>query len=316
MIHSNDIEWAKNTQQYLSDPNNNFTEDFLSQLYFRILPSRWPLISRNTTLKELILQTASCPYIDPCSMLLTVIERLPLIPTVFVFRDSFKELILQIVVNLLLSESRINLLMQHCTEDSTSHPPTDIIIRGMFRVREILTNALGYCPKVLADPVYYGTLYRIFFNLTTFNSTLTSFILQNGIVYNKLQYCFPELFKAWNLSLKDKLKMAVKELSEVNLDTVILKIFEYFHSTNDCSKELALNVLKAFCPQDLELLTIKKLMESKHFSIREANLLLDFLYVITPMDKIKVLFTACSDTWGNKNFAIIAPYNQQRCKFI
>lgn len=315
MVHSNDAEWSKSVHQFLSSLKNTLTEDFLSQFFFRLLPAKWPAVARDHDLKELVLNSASSSSIDPCSMLLTVIERLPLTPAVSVFRDPFKELMLQIVTGLVLSQARVSSILRHSLDDSAAHPPMDAVIKGIFRVQEVVTNYLGYCPKVVADPVYFGVVYRSFFSLERMSASLTAAMLQNGLLYNKLQYCFSELFKAWDSSLKEKLLTAVKTLSEVNLDSVILKTFEYFHEKRDCSKEIALDILVALCPKNIELLTVKKLIESKYFTMREANLLLEFLHLTTPADRAKALFAVCTESWGNKNFTLIAPFAQQRCKF-
>ena len=320
ILHSNDAEWPIKIEEFLLNQHGEVTEEFLSQLFFRVMASKWPLIVRNAKLKEILIKSADLQNIHPCSMASIIIEKIPLISAVNIFNDNFKELIFQIVNSLVLTKSRIETIINHCNcEDSILHPPIKIIIKGLFRLQEILTNYLAYCPKTLIDPVYLDKIYSAFVNLPTLNSELTSNILQNSILYNKMTYLFSSLIQNWNTPLKDKFLIplsTIKSFSEVNFDVVILKIFDYFHENKTCSKEIALELLEIFSPAKIDLSTIRRLSESKYFDIREASLFLYYLYKTTPPSNTQIIFSICSEAWGNRSLTLIAPLSQHRCNLF
>ncbi len=318
LSHANDADWLASLET-ADASSGSMGEDDFERFLFQALPAKWHLMFNNADLQTKTLKMlGSQRDIDPCQTILVSLERIPALSASL--PSSFKEFLFAAVKATALD--RFTTVIMHCASKgfAATHPPLRPTVRGMFRVQEVLTNYLQYCPKPLVDPCYFSGIYDAFFDqlVQGAEAELVREVLDASLVNNKTKYMFAALFAHWTPVLSEALSKLLATVA-VDCDSMILKLVEYFHETSSCGPASALSVLGMFAgPKSLDLLTIRRLAETRHFGIREAKLVVSFFRLLaqTRGSAAKVIFTVCCEVWGAQSFAAIAGIGQHKCKIL
>jgi len=317
-IHLPDSEWQKSAIEFCTSHTKNLlTDDEISILFFKILPLKWPIIYANPELKNNLIKYAeNLTNFDPCYLILFGLERIPNIPHILIRKDEFKQFLCEFIKTLIFDKKNLQKIILHCKEniDNFNHPNTKMVLKSYFKIQTILLNFLGFCPKELCDPIYYGNFYKMVIeNIDENYEEFIKEIIEISLNFNKIDYFFLSLSENWNEILQNKLINLFKKNIDLNTDSLIFKLFEFLHIQDAHSDEL-INLFSNLA-LSLDSLTFRKIFESKHFTISDAKRVLKFLEkTVSEADKLKI-FTICAEIFGEPSFSILAPISQHKCIF-